>query len=39
MDFLSFTITILKNPGIQKTVNATVPFSMGSLDITDFEGE
>ena len=31
MDFLSFTITILKNAGIQKTVNATAPFSMGSI--------
>jgi len=38
-DFVSFTITILKNAGIQKTVNTTVHFSMGSLDITDFEGE
>jgi hypothetical protein len=37
--FLSFTKRILKNAGIQKTVNTTVHFSMGSLDITDFEGE
>jgi hypothetical protein len=31
--------SILKNAGIQKTVNANVHFSMGSLDITAFEGE
>jgi len=37
-DFVSFAITILKNAGIQKTVNATAPFSMGSLDITGFDG-
>jgi len=30
---------ILKNGGIQKTVNATAPFSMGSLDISGFEGQ
>jgi len=35
-DFVSFTITILKNAGIQKTVNATAPFSMGIVDITGF---
>ena len=29
-DFVSFAITILKNGGIQKTVNATAPFGMGS---------
>jgi hypothetical protein len=38
-DSLVITITILKNDGIQKTVNATAPFSMGSLDISGFEGE
>ena len=38
-DFVSFAITILKNAGIQKTVNATAHFSIGSLDITGFEGE
>jgi len=27
---------ILKNAGIQKTVNTTEPFTMGSLDISDF---
>ena len=37
--FLSFTKRILKNAGIQKTVNATEPFSMGSLDISGFEGQ
>ena len=30
---------ILKNAGIQKTVNPTAPFSMGSLDISGFEGQ
>jgi hypothetical protein len=38
-DFVSFAITILKNAGIQKTVNAAALFSMGSLDITGFEGQ
>jgi len=38
-DFTSFTKRILKNAGIQKTVNATAPFSMGSLDITGFESQ
>jgi hypothetical protein len=37
-DFASFTNRILKNAGIQKTVNATPLFSMGSLDITGFDG-
>jgi hypothetical protein len=37
-DFASFTNRILKNAGIQKPVNATAPFSMGSLDITGFVG-
>jgi hypothetical protein len=37
-DFASFTNRILKNAGIQKPVNATTPFSMGSLDITGFVG-
>jgi hypothetical protein len=36
-DFTSFTKRILKNAGIQKTVNATAPFSMGSLDISGFD--
>ena len=30
---------ILKNGRIQKTVNATAPFSMESLDISGFEGQ
>jgi len=38
-DFASFTNRILKNAGIQKTVNVTAPFSMGSLDISGFEGQ
>jgi hypothetical protein len=38
-DFVSFAITILKNAGIQKTVHAVALFSMGSLDITGFEGQ
>jgi len=38
-DFVSFAITILKNVRIQKTINATVVFSMVSLDITGFEGQ
>ena len=33
------TIRILKNAGIQKTVNETAPFSMGSVDISGFEGQ
>jgi len=37
-DFASFTNRILKNAGIQKTVNTTIHFSMGSLDITGFVG-
>jgi len=37
--FTSFTKRILKNSGIQKTVNATAPFGMGSLDIKGFEGQ
>jgi hypothetical protein len=37
-DFTSFTKRILKNAGIQKTVNATEPFSMGSVDISGFDG-
>jgi hypothetical protein len=28
--------SILENAGIQKTVNATEPFTMGSVDISDF---
>jgi hypothetical protein len=39
MDFLSFTITILKNAGIQKAVNATEVLWMVSLDISGFEGQ
>jgi len=39
MDFLWFAITILKNAGIQKTVNATVVFWMVSIDITGFDGQ
>jgi len=35
-DFVSTTIRILENAGIQKTVNATAPFSMGIVDITGF---
>ena len=38
-DFTSFTKRILKNAGIQKTVNAAAPFGMGSIDITGFEGQ
>ena len=38
-DFASFTNRILKNAGNQKTVNATEPFSMGSLEISGFEGQ
>jgi hypothetical protein len=38
-DFLSFTITMLENYGIHITINATAPFSMGSLDILGFEGQ
>ena len=38
-DFASFTNRILKNAGIQKTVNATEPFSMESLYISGFEGQ
>ena len=33
-DFVSFTITILENGGIQVTANTTVAFWMVSLDIT-----
>jgi hypothetical protein len=36
-DFTSFTNRILKNAGIQKSVNASTPFSMGSLDVAGFE--
>jgi hypothetical protein len=32
------TVRILKNAGIQKTVNATAPCAMGTLDITGFFG-
>jgi hypothetical protein len=32
-------IRILQNTEIQKAVNATAPFSLGSLDITDFDGQ
>ncbi|OEU52070.1 MAG: hypothetical protein BA861_05535 [Desulfobacterales bacterium S3730MH5] len=28
---------ILKNAGIQKTVNAAAPFSIGSLDVSGFD--
>ena len=38
-DFVLFAIAILKNVRIQKTVNATVPFSIGSLDIKGFDGQ
>ena len=38
LDFVSITMTILEKNGIQKTVNATPLFSMGSLDITGFDG-
>ncbi len=36
-DFVSFTITILENGGIQVTVNATVVFWMVSIDIKGFD--
>ena len=38
-DFVSFTITILENGGIQVTVNATVVFWIVSIDIKGFEGQ
>jgi len=36
-DFVSITMTILEKGGIKKTVNETVVFRMGSLDIIGFE--
>ena len=39
VDFASFTNRILKNAGIEKTVNATAPFGMGSIDITGFDDQ
>jgi len=38
-DFISTTIRILENCGLQVTVNAAVAFQMVSLDITGFEGQ
>ena len=37
--FVSITIRILKNCGLQVTVNAAVAFRMVSLDITGTGGE
>ena len=31
-------MTILKNAGLQKTANTTAPFSMGSLNLSGFDG-
>ena len=38
-DFVSITMTILENWGLQVTVNAAVAVRMVSLDITGFEGQ